>query len=122
MDLKTNKEEREEITVEEEELLWEKGLLGDASAECLAHNLLLLWEAGDLTVNRGKLFGLRANEQMLLRFSNIVLNKNFIIFDETISKTFHEGLVDLKRKARLVKHMCHETGVTHLCSVCFVCT
>ena len=32
MDLKTNKEETEEITVEEEELLWEKGLLGDASA------------------------------------------------------------------------------------------
>ena len=41
VELKTKKEDREEITVEEEELFWQKGLLGDASAECL---LLLLWK------------------------------------------------------------------------------
>ena len=48
MDLKTKKEVREEITVEEEELFLQKGLLGQVSAECLLHTIYFYC---------GKLFG-----------------------------------------------------------------
>ena len=61
----------------------------------------------------GMLLGLRANEQRFLRFFNIVVKENFIIFDQSISKTFHGGLSDLGLSAKLIKYMCHETGVTH---------
>ena len=39
IDLKTKKEERSEISVEEEELLWQKGLLGAKTAECLLNTM-----------------------------------------------------------------------------------
>ena len=100
----TKSEVREEIAVEEEELFWQKGLLGKASAECLLHTIYFYC---------GKLFGLRANEQRLLRFFNIILNENFIIFDENISKTFHGGISDLKHTSILIRHMCHEKGIAH---------
>lgn len=61
----------------------------------------------------GKMFGFRANEQTLLRFSNIFLKENVINFDENISKTFHGGLSDWKRIVRWIKYVGHETGVTH---------
>lgn len=104
IDLKTKKEKREEITAEEEELFWMKGLLGKSSAKCLLHTIYFYC---------GKIFGLRANEQRLLRISNIKVESNFIIFDESISKTFHGGLSDLKHKSRFVKHMYHDMGENH---------
>lgn len=85
VDLNKKKQDRKEITVEEEELFWQKGLLGDSSAECLFHTISFFC---------GKMFGFRANEQTLLRFSNIFLKENVINFDENISKTFHGGLSD----------------------------
>lgn len=106
VDLNTKKEDRKEITVEEEELFWQKGLLGDSSAECLLHTISFFC---------GKLFGFRANKQTLLRFPNIFLKENFIIFDENISETFHGGLSNLKRIVRWIKYVGHETGVTHSC-------
>lgn len=104
IDLATKKEERTEITVEEEDILWKKELLGAQTAECLLNTIYFY---------NGKLFGLRSNEHRLLRVSNIILKDNFIIFDESVSKTFHGGLKDLKKNAKFVKHKCHEFGQTH---------
>ena len=59
------------------------------------------------------LFGLRSNEHRLLRVSNIILKDNFIIFDESVSKTFHGGLRDLKKTSKFIKHKCHELGQSH---------
>ena len=110
---KTKREEGEEITVKGEEIFWKKGLLGRESAECLMHTIYFYCV---------KLFGLRANEQRLLRISNISLIENYIIFDESVSKTFHEGLSDLKKKARYIKHMCHGLGEQHSpCLIRFNC-
>lgn len=88
IDKETKKKTREEITLEEEELFWQMGLLGEKSAESLLHTIYFY---------NGKLFGLRANEHRLLRVGNIVVQENLIIFDESISKTFHGGLKDLSR-------------------------
>ena len=112
VDIQTRKEPQEEITTEEEDIFWQKGLLGENSAECLLHTVYFY---------NDKLFGLRANEHRLLRVANIVLKDNQIIFDESISKTFHGGLKHLKRSSRLINHVCHEKGVTHGIVVCKVC-
>ena len=54
----------------------------------------------------GKLFGLRSKEHRNLKFINFRVQSNCIIFDETVSKTYHGGLKDLKYKPRVVKHVC----------------
>ena len=41
---------------------------------------------------------------------NIFVKENNIIFDESLFKTFHGGLKDLKKKPRFIKHKCHEVG------------
>lgn len=104
VDLKTKKDVRNEVTLGEEELLWRKGLLGNNTAECLLNTIYFY---------NGKLFGLRSNEHRLLRVCNISLKDNFIIFDESVSKTFHGGLKDLKKSSRVIKHKCHEIGENH---------
>lgn len=97
----SKKAERTEITDEEEKTLWEKGLLGGLTAESLLHTIYFY---------NGKLFGLRASEHRLLRLSNITISSNYIIFDETCSKTFHGGLKDLGKKPRYLRHKCHDIG------------
>jgi hypothetical protein len=103
------KPERSEITNEEEEVFWSKGLLGTATAETLLNTIYYY---------NGKLVGLRAQEHRQLRFINIRVDNNYIIFDESLSKTFHGGLKDLKYNPRVVKHFCHALGVEH--SKCLV--
>ena len=49
----------------------------------------------------GKLFGHRN-----LRYVNFRIESNCIIFDESVSKTYHGGLKDLKHMPRVVKHVC----------------
>ena len=101
------KPERGDVTEEEELELWRQNLLGGHSAESLLNTLYFY---------NGKLFGtfgLRTNGHRLLRISNIVLVDNLIIFDESLSKTFHGGLKDLKKQARYVKHICHEPNEIH---------
>lgn len=71
-----------------------KRLLGGHSDESLMYTIYFY---------NGKLFGLRACEHRLLRFCNICVKENLIIFDESLSKTFHGGLKDLKKKPRLIK-------------------
>jgi hypothetical protein len=39
VDLKTKKDIRNDITLEEEELFWRKGLLGHDTAECLLNTI-----------------------------------------------------------------------------------
>ena len=101
---KCQRDLREEITEDEEGILWEKGLFGGHSAESLMYTIYFF---------NGKLFGLRACEHRLLRFCNICVKESLIIFYESLSKTFHGGLKDLKKKPRLIKHKCHEIGDEH---------
>lgn len=100
----SKKKDRKEITAEEETLLWEKGLLGAATAESLLCKVYFY---------NGNIVGLRAGEHRLLRKCNIIIQENFIIFDESLSKTFHCGLNDLTKKPRYVKHKCHEFREIH---------
>ena len=51
-----------------------------------------------------KLFSLRADKHRLLRLCNIFVKENYFIFSESLSKTFHGGLKDLKKKPRFIKH------------------
>ena len=104
LSVKFKKSERQAVTPEEEELFRPKGLLGNETAECLLN-----------TVNfyNGKLFRLRAKEHRQLRYINIRVENNFIIFDESVSKTCHAGLNDLKYKPCFVKHFCHALGSEH---------
>ena len=52
------------------------------------------------------LFGIRGKEHRDLRYNNFRVELNDVIFVETVSKTFHGGLKDLKRAPRVVKHVC----------------
>ena len=104
VEVKCRKDVRGEITLEEEELFWTKGLLGCHSAECLLNTIYFY---------NGKLFGLRSNEHRLMRVSNIVVKDCVIIFDESVSKTFHGGLKDLKKNRRLIEQKCHKIGEEH---------
>ena len=68
--------------------------------------------------SKGKLFGLRVCEHRQLRLCNVTIGNNFIVFDESLSKTFHGALKDLTKKPRYIRHMCHEVGETR--SPCLV--
>ena len=81
LSVKFKKWERQEVTAEEEELFWSKGQLGNETAECLLNTVYFY---------NGKLFRLRAKEHRQLRYINIRVKNNFIIFDESVSKTFHD--------------------------------
>ena len=52
------------------------------------------------------MFGLRSKEHRNLQYYNFRIEFNCIIYDETVSKTYHGGLKDLKYKPRVVKHVC----------------
>jgi hypothetical protein len=89
--------ERTAITEENEQILWEKGLLGDHTAKSLMNTMYFY---------NGKLFGLRSKERRDLRFSNFRVDSESITYDESVSKTYHGGLNDLKYSPRVVKHVC----------------
>ena len=94
---KTKKPDKEGITEEEENTFWEKNLLGSQTAKSLLHTIYFY---------NGKLFGIRSNEHRNLRYINLRVESNCIIYDESVSKTYHGGLKDLKYKPRVVKHVC----------------
>lgn len=54
----------------------------------------------------GKLFGIRSKEHRNLRYSNFRIDTESVTYDESVSKTYHGGLKDLKYKPRVVKHVC----------------
>ena len=96
--------ERNEVTEDEEIPHWEKKLLGGDTAESLMHTLYFF---------NGKLSGISAREHRLLRLRNFTLSENCLVFNESISKTFHCGLKDLKHIPRNVERVCHKPGETH---------
>ena len=59
----SKKVEHKEITAEQETQLWEKGLLGTATAVTLLHTVYFY---------NGKIFCLRAGEHRLLKKCNII--------------------------------------------------
>ena len=94
---KTKKPDKEGITEEEENTFWEKNLLGSQTAKSLLHTIYFY---------NGKLFGIRSNEHRNLRYINFRVESNCTKYDESVSKTYHGGLKDLKYKPRVVKHDC----------------
>ena len=97
--------EREGITAEEEKTLWDKGLLGCHTAKALLHTVYFY---------NGKLFGLRASEHRNLRYNNFKVDSNSITYDESVSKTYHGGMKDLKYTPRVVKHICCPPGADNV--------
>ena len=82
MTAKTRKEEKEAITEEEEELFWEKGLLGNSSCKSLLNTVYFY---------NGKLFGLRGGEHRNINLQNIRVSENKImiyiyIYTQTVYK------------------------------------
>lgn len=89
--------ERDPISEEDEALLWEKGILGCNSVKSLFRTIYFY---------NGKLFGLRSKEHRNLRYSNFSIDLESVTYDESVSKTYHGGLEDLRYKPRVVKHGC----------------
>ena len=85
-------------------VLWQKKLLGKHTAESLMYTIYFY---------NGKLFGIRAGEHRLLWWKNFSLSENCIVFNESMSKTFHDCLNDLKYMPRNVEHVCRKTGEKH---------
>jgi integrase len=93
----SKKEERHGITLEDEKIMWEKGSLGCLTAKCLLDTIYFY---------NGKLFGLRSNEHRNLRIHNFQIDFVSVTYDETVSKSYHGGLKDLKYAPRVVRHVC----------------
>ena len=98
------KKERNEVTEDEKILLLGKKLLEGYTAESSMHTLYFLMES---------FFGIRAGEHRLLPLKNFTLSENSIVFNESISKTFHGGLKDFKYIPRNVRHVYHQSSKTH---------
>ena len=86
-------------------VLVKRPVIGNETAECLLNTVYFY---------NVKLFGLRAKAHRQLRYVNIRVENNFIVFDESVSKTFHSGLNDLKYKPRFVKYFCHALESKHI--------
>ena len=98
MSTKRIRKEKKPVTEDEERTLWCKGLLGNKNAQCLLYTLYYYI---------GKVFGIRPCEHRQLRVSNFVVEDDKITYHENMSKTYHGGLKDLKKKGRVVTHYCH---------------
>ncbi|KXJ11469.1 hypothetical protein AC249_AIPGENE87 [Exaiptasia diaphana] len=98
--MKSKMEERKEITEGDEATFWKLGLMGCQSARSLLTTIYFY---------NGKLFGLRS--QFCYNFR---IDFESVTYDESLSKTYHGGLKDLKYKPRVVKHVfCASKAVNH---------
>ena len=97
--VKNLKEQKQGFTVEEEEVMWQKGVLGNSTAKILLHTIYFY---------NGKIFGLRTGEHRIIRPRDFTIGNNFIQYIENASKTHQDGLRDLKKNARVVKHVCEK--------------
>ena len=95
--IKSKMRERDPMSEEDEAPLWEKRIFGCNSAKSLFRTIYFY---------NGKLFGLRSTEHRNLRYSNFSIVSESVSYDESVSKTYHGGLKDLKYKPRVVKHVC----------------
>ena len=93
----------EPITEEEEDLLWEKGLLGDHSPQALLNTIIYM---------NGLYFALRSgNEHRSLRFSSSQIQavvregeRPYLLYTEDCSKNHPGGLKGRHFKRKVVKH------------------
>ena len=53
----------------------------------------------------GKRFGIRAKEHRDLRCNNFRVDANSVTFEESVSKTYHGGLKDLKSSPRVIRYI-----------------
>ena len=75
-------------------------MLGEASVKTLLHSIYFY---------NGKIFGMRSQEHRQMRLDDIKIEDDkTIVCRENISKTFHGGIADIKKRCRLVKHLCQE--------------
>ena len=79
------KEEKEPVIEDEEEQMWQKGVLGDKTARSLLNTIYFY---------NGKLFGIRAQEHRQLRMKDIEIvdEGTSLVYRENCSKTFHGGI------------------------------
>ena len=99
----TKKKQAEPLTVEEEEILWQRGLLGDETPQALLDAIIFM---------NGLYFALRSGkEHRQLRFtpSQIELverpgERPYLIYREDISKNRPGGLKGRKMKPKVVVH------------------
>ena len=99
-----SKKERKAISESEEEKMWAEGHLGTKSARTLMETLYFY---------NGKLFGLRASEHRSLRVKDFEIGEYFIKYTENVCKTYHGGLHDLKKKRKVITHICHKMKEDH---------
>ena len=95
--IKYVKYEKQGFSVEEEELMWQKGILGKSTAKILMNTIC---------VYNGKMFGMPAAEHRIIRTRDFLLDDEFIQYTENSTKTRQGGLRDLKKSARVIKHIC----------------
>ena len=101
--LGSKQRQAEPITEEEEDLLWEKGLLGDYNPQALLNTVIYM---------NGLFFALHSgNEQHSLRFSpsqiQVVMRdgeRPYLLYTEDCSKNHPGGLKGRRIKCKVVKH------------------
>ena len=99
----TMKRQAEPLTLEEEELLWEKRVLGDHSPKALLNSMMFM---------NGLYFALRSGaEHRQLRYKPCQIElvekpeeRAYLVYREDISKNHPGGLKGLKHKPKIVVH------------------
>ena len=116
----SKKKQAEPLTVEEEELLWKKGMLGDATPQSLLDTIVYM---------NGLYFALRSgSEHRQLRFSPPQIEvveregeRPYLLYTEDISKNHPGGLKGRKIRPKVVRHYAnveHRTGASSGYSSC----
>ena len=106
-DLGVRPKRAEPITVNEENLMWEKGLLGSHSPQVLLHTMVYLC---------GLNFALRSGQEHRdLQLSQIELVEHtdqppYLVYTENISKNNRGGLEQRKMEAKQVVHHSNTTN------------
>jgi len=101
--LGTKKRKAEVITCEDEEAMWEKGILGDSNPQSLLNTMVYM---------NGLYFALRGGKehrQLRHQPSQITLvekpgEKPYLLYNEDVSKNHPGGLKDRKNKQKIVMH------------------
>ena len=98
--IKNLKKAKQGFSSEEEQQMWQKGVLGNTTAKILTDTIYFY---------NGKIFGLRAGEHRIIRPRDFVIGDDFIQYTENASKTHQgHGLLDLKKNPRVIKHFCEK--------------
>ncbi len=90
---------REEVTEEEEKILWQKDLLRCQTAKSLVYTIYFY--NGKFICNTCQ----RAQKPKV-RVNNFRIDSVSVTYNESTSKTFHSGLKYLKYSPRVTKHIC----------------